>query len=61
MGKAAGVISLILAVGCGVAGYLSYINHHTRRGPAFLIACGVLIVLGVLLLILARKKPGAAS
>ena len=37
MGKAAGVISIILAAGCGVAGILSYVNHHTRRGPAFLI------------------------
>jgi hypothetical protein len=57
MGKAAGVISIILAVGSGVAGILSYVNHHTRRGPAFLIACAVLLVLGVFLLVFSSRKP----
>ena len=61
MGKAAGVISIILAVVCGVASILSYVNHHTRRGPAFLIACGVLLVLGVILLVFAGRKPKAAA
>jgi hypothetical protein len=61
MGKAAGVISIILAAGCGVASILSYINHHTRRGPAFLVACGVFLVIGVILLVIAGRKPKTAA
>ncbi len=61
MGKAAGVISIILAAGCAVAGILSYVNHHTRRGPAFLIACGVLLILGVILIIVGSRKPKTAA
>jgi hypothetical protein len=61
MGKAAGVISIILAVGCGVWSILSYVNHYTRRGPALLVACGVLLFLGVILLVFAGRKPKAAA
>ena len=51
-----GVILIVLAVLAGVSGILNYIGGHPHHGLAFLIACGVLLILGVVLLVVKGRK-----
>jgi hypothetical protein len=42
-----------------VAGVLNYLTRHSRRGLAALIACGILLIVGVILIIAtARASAG---
>ena len=39
-------------------GILNYVGRHPRRGLMALVACGVLLILGIVLIVLAgRKSP----
>jgi hypothetical protein len=60
-GRVAGIVSVVLSVLAAVAGILNYLGRHPRRGLAALIACGVLLVLGVILIIVGRGSPKAQS
>jgi len=53
-GKVAGIISIVLSALAAVAGILNYAGKHPRRGLVALIACGVLLILGIVLLVVAR-------
>ena len=63
-GRVAGIISFVLGVLAAVVGILNYVGRHPRRGLAALIACGVLLVLGIVLVVVGRgasktQAPGA--
>ncbi len=58
-GRIAGIIAVVLAVLAGVVGILNNTSHHPRRALAAFIAAGVLLVLGVVLVIVARGSSKA--
>jgi len=62
-GRIAGIVSFGLAVLAAVAGILNYVGRHPRRGLAALIACGVLLILGIILVAVrggaSKTQPGA--
>jgi hypothetical protein len=58
--RVAGIVSIIVSVLAAVAGVLNLMSRHPRRGLAFLIACGVLLVLGVVLVALSSRKSSQA-
>jgi hypothetical protein len=60
-GRIGGIISVVLAAAAAVAGVLNYTTHHPRRGLAALIACGVLLVLGVVLVVVGRGKGAVTA
>lgn len=55
-GRVAGIISIVLSALAAIAGILNYVGRHPRRGLAALIACGVLLVLGIVLIAVAGRK-----
>jgi hypothetical protein len=56
-GRVAGIISIVLSGLAAVAGILNYLGRHPRRGLAALIACGVLLILGIILIAVSARKP----
>jgi uncharacterized membrane protein YwaF len=54
-GRIAGVISIVLSALAAVFAILNYTSRHTRRGLAALIACGILLVLGIILIVAAAR------
>jgi hypothetical protein len=60
-GRVAGIVSVVLSVLAAVAGILNYLGRHPRRGLAALIVCGVLLVLGIILIIVGRGSAKAQS
>ena len=56
-GRVAGIVSIVLSALAAVAGILNYAGKHPRRGLVALIACGVLLVLGIVLIIVTRRGP----
>jgi hypothetical protein len=56
-GRVAGIISIVLSVLAAVAGILNYAGKHPRRGLVALIACGVLLILGIVLFVASRRGP----
>jgi hypothetical protein len=57
-GRVAGIISIVLGVLAGVVGLLNSGGHHPKRMLVALIACGVLLVLGIILIVATgRKSP----
>jgi cyanate permease len=59
-GGAAGIVSIVLGVAAGVGGILYYLARHTRRGIVLFIGCGVLLILGIVLIAI-RKRPARAA
>jgi len=55
-GRVAGIISIVLSALAAVAGILNYLGRHPRRGLAALIACGVLLILGIVLIAATGRK-----
>jgi len=55
-GRVAGIISIVLSALAAIAGTLNYVGRHPRRGLAALIACGVLLVLGIVLIVATSRK-----
>jgi apolipoprotein N-acyltransferase len=56
-GKVAGIISIVLSAAAAVVGILYFLSQHRLRGLAALIACGVLLILGIILIAAAGRKP----
>ena len=60
--RVAGIVAVVLAVLAAVAGILNYMGHHPRRGIAAIVACAVLLILGIVLIAVAgRKSPQTPS
>ena len=53
--RVAGIISIVLSALAAVAGILNYAGKHPRRGLVALVACGVLLILGIVLIVMARR------
>ena len=54
--RVAGIVAIVIAVLVGVVDIVYYMGRHPNRGIAVLIACGVLLVLGIVLLALGGRK-----
>jgi apolipoprotein N-acyltransferase len=59
-GRVAGIVSIVISVMAAVAGVLNLTSKHPRRGLAFLIACGVLLILGIILVVISGRKSTQA-
>ena len=59
-GRVAGLVSIVLSILAAVAGILNLVSHHPRRELAAFIACGVLLVLGVILIAVGGKASAKA-
>jgi TRAP-type C4-dicarboxylate transport system permease small subunit len=55
-GKVAGIISIVLSALAAGVGIFYYLSQHRLRGLAALIACGVLLVLGIVLIAVTGRK-----
>ena len=55
-GRIAGIISIVLSLAAGIGSILYYVSHHTKRGLVLLIAFGILVILGILLIALSGRK-----
>ena len=60
-GRIAGIVSIVLSVLSGVGGILNLMSRYPRRGLAFLIACGILLVLGIFLVVMSSRSSSDAS
>jgi hypothetical protein len=58
-GRVAGIVSVALSVVAGVRGIVYYTTRHPTRGLVLVIACGALLVLGVVLIILGHGSSKA--
>ena len=58
--RVAGIVSIVVSVLAAVAGVLNFMSRHPRRGLAFLIACGVLLILGIVLVAVSSRKSSQA-
>ena len=54
-GRVAGIISIVIAAIAAVVGILNYAGKHPRRGLVALVGCGVLLVLGIVLIVVTRR------
>lgn len=59
-GRTAGIVSIVISIMSAVAGILNLTSRHPKRGLAFLIACGVLLVLGIILVAVSARKSTQA-
>ena len=55
-GILAGAIAIVLSLASAIAGVLLYMNHHTRRGIAFLILFVILVVAGIVIMARSGQK-----
>jgi hypothetical protein len=53
--KIAGIISIVLSALAAVAAILNYVSKHPRRGLVALVGCGVLLILGIVLIVVTRR------
>jgi hypothetical protein len=60
-GRIAGIIAIVLSLASGVVAILYYTGGHTRRGLVLVIAFGILLVLGILLVALTGRKSAAPA
>jgi glucose uptake protein GlcU len=62
-GRVAGIISFVLAVVAAAGGVFLYTSRHPTKGLAAVIACAVLVILGVILFVTSRgpskTQPGS--
>ena len=59
-GRVAGIVSIFISVMAAVAGILNLASRHPCRGLAFLIACGVLLILGIILVAVSSRRSAKA-
>jgi uncharacterized membrane protein (UPF0136 family) len=52
----AGIILFVLSAVAAVAGILNYVARHSRRGLVALIACGILLIVGIVLMVAWGRK-----
>jgi uncharacterized membrane protein len=60
-GRIAGIVSIVLSVAAGVGGLLYYLSRHTLRGLVLFIACGILLILGIVLVALRGRAAGTGA
>ena len=58
--RVAGIVAIVIAVLAGVGDIAYYMGLHPRRGIAVLIVCGVLLVLGIVLVAVPRRPSSQA-
>ena len=54
--RVAGIVAIVISVLVAVFDIVYYMGRHPRRGLAALIACGVLLVLGIVLIVATSRK-----
>jgi hypothetical protein len=54
-GKVAGIISIVLSAIAAAAGIFYYTSGHPKRGLVALVGCGVLLILGIVLIVVTRR------
>jgi hypothetical protein len=54
--RVAGFVAIVIAVLAGVVDIVFYMGLHPRRGIVVLIACGVLLILGIVLVAVSRRR-----
>ncbi len=60
--RIAGIVAIVISVLSAVFGLLNYLGHHPRRGMAALVACGVFLILGIVLIAISgRNSPQTPS
>ncbi len=55
--RVAGIIAVVVAVLAGIADILFYMRPHPHRWIPVLIVCGVLLILGIVLVAVSSRKP----
>jgi len=58
--RIAGFVAIVLAVLVGVADIVRYMGRHPHRAIAILVACGVLLILGIVLVAVSSRKSSQA-
>jgi hypothetical protein len=59
--RVAGFIAIVVAVIVGVFDLVYYMGRHPHRGIVIIIVCGVLLVLGVVLVAIKGSQPKKVS
>ncbi|MGO9309213.1 MAG: hypothetical protein ACLQDL_09345 [Spirochaetia bacterium] len=48
--RVAGIVAIVISVLGAVFDFAYYMGRHPRRGPAVLVVCGILLILGIVLI-----------
>jgi membrane protease YdiL (CAAX protease family) len=60
-GRVAGIVSIVLSILAAVVAILFYTSSHPKRGLALLVVCGVLLILGIVLVVMTGRKSPQVS
>ena len=59
-GRIAGIVAVVVSVLIALFDLLYYMSRHPRRSVVILIVCGVLLVLGIILVAVSGRKSSQA-
>jgi len=54
--RVAGIVAIVISVLVAVFDIVYYMGRHPRRGPLVFLVCGVLLIVGIILIAAASRK-----